>query len=91
MLLTDLLSRNFLPESGGGQDFQTSNMISFLLVRSTTLENIHRAIETDETMALLMKTIISRWPETKAKLPNQIVPYFASRDKYSVQDELVFK
>ena len=91
MHIADLLSRNFLPESGGGQIFESINMVSFLPVRPTTIEKIQKATVTDEIMQLLSKTITEGWPEDRSKVPNQILPYFTSRDEFSVQNGLIFK
>lgn len=91
MHVADLLSRRFLPENEGGQDFETINMVSFLPVRPSSLEKIQKATADDEVMTLLTEMIMRGWPDTKADLPNQLIPYFASRDEYSVQNGLIFK
>lgn len=58
MHVADFLSRNHLSESGGGQEFESINMVSFLPLQPTRLEKIRRATAEDEAMSLLTETII---------------------------------
>lgn len=81
MHTADLLSRNFLPEDGGRQAFEAINII----------EKIRQATVTDEVLTLLSKSITEGCPEDKLEVPNQTLPYFTSRDEFSVQNVLIFK
>jgi len=47
--------------------------------------------EAKETTQLLTKVISKGWPENKDDLPNQLHPFFSTRDEYSIHDGLIFR
>ena len=70
MFLAETLSRAFLP--AGEQDeseFETINMIKYLLVSEERLLQIQRDTEADESLQVLKVVIQKGWPEHKSNYP----------------------
>ncbi|XP_063595036.1 uncharacterized protein K02A2.6-like [Penaeus indicus] len=91
MHVADYLSRNYLPENGGGQVFENINMLSFVPIQPTRLQKIQRSTLDDEVMNLLIERIVEGWPSSKENVACQLLPYYNNRDGYSVQNGLIFK
>ena len=89
--IADHLSRSHLKTIDGGEEFETINMVSHLPIRREKIDKIRQATKEDEVMSVLIETILCGWPETKADLPIKLMPYFHTRNEYTVQDGLVFK
>ena len=73
------------------RDVESINMLDYLPITSTKLEEIKRATEDDPTMQVLKKTIQNGWPEDRKKIPKEIVPYFSTRDELTEQGGIIFK
>ena len=91
MHIADLLSRSYLSENGGGDEFEFVNAISHLPIRKERLESIRNAVSFDEVLLLLTDMIMYGWPENNSDVPISVMPYYHVRDELSVQDKLVFK
>jgi len=92
MFLADTLSRGFLP--AGEQDeneFETINMMKYVLVSEERLLQIQRDTEADDSLQVLKAMIQKGWQEHKSNVPSVISPYFNMRDEMSIQDGLIFK
>ena len=91
--LADMMSRSFLPAHGqvASSEFETVNAVQFLPMRQERIQKIQLATAQDETLQLLMNTILKGWPEDRLKLSPQLTPYYSMRDELSIYDGLVFK
>ena len=91
MFLADTLSRAHLPcNKQNDSYFETINMMKYLPIFETRLQQIQRDTELDESLLMLKNVINQGWPETKDLLPTAVSPYFNMRDEMSVQDGLIF-
>ena len=89
--VADVLSRAYLTVNEGGSEFEAINMVSYLPIRDERLNKIHEATRLDETLKHLSDVIVNGWPETKDSLRTCLLPYFGSRDEFTIQDGLIFK
>ena len=104
LYLADTLSRAYLAydvdanktesmqqQSDWEKELEQVNMISHLLVASTTLQTIQNATQEDQSLQELQQYIIQGWPDTKYGLPSYITPYYDIRDELTVQQGMVLK
>jgi hypothetical protein len=63
----------------------------FVNIKTETMQQIRRAMLTDETMKQLKEVIHNGWPENKKAVHPLVGPYFHIRDELLVQDDLVYK
>ena len=92
-LLADMMSRSFLSADGQptSSEFESVNGVQFLPMRQERVQKIQLETAKDETLQLLMDTILKRWPEDRSKISPQLTPYYSMRDELSIYDGLVFK
>jgi hypothetical protein len=77
LYLADTLSRAFLPTHTNPQaNIEQISMVDFLPVTNSRVDAIRDATRNDEELALLADVISNGWPDTKADLPPQLLPYF---------------
>ena len=91
MVLADTLSRAFLPNDKGQEEFETVNALSYLTLPQERIDQIRQFTNDDESLQLLKTTIQSGWPVDKSALPISVSPYYHVRDELSVTDGLVFR
>ena len=92
-LLADTMSRSFLPADGQPtpSEFGSVNAVQFLPMRQERGQKIQLETAKDETLQLLMDTILRGWPEYQSKMSPQLSRYYSMRDELSIYDGLVFK
>ena len=92
-LLAHMMSRSFLPADGQltPSEFESVNAIQFLPMREERVQKIQLETAKDETLQLLMDTMLKGWPEDRSKISPQLTPYYSMRDELSIYDGLVFK
>ena len=93
MELADTLSRAYLSDDqdlGSHKDIENVNM-DYLPISEALIRDIQRHTETDESLQVLKRTIVSGWPESKGEVHLLITPYFHFRDELSVQHGVIFK
>jgi len=92
MFLADTLSRAFLPASRQDEkEFETINMMKYLLVSEERRLLIQQDNESDESLQVLKTVIQKGRPEHRSNVRSIISPYFNMRDEMSIQDGLIFK
>ena len=94
MELADTLSRAYLSDDqdlGSHKDIENVNMVDYLPISEALIRDIQRHTETDESLQVLKRTIVSGWPESKGEVHLLITPYFHFRDEHSVQYAVIFK
>ena len=70
MFLADTLFRAHLPcDKQNDSDFETINMMKYLPISETRLQQIQRDTELDQSLQMLKNVINQGWPETKDLLP----------------------
>ena len=91
-LLTDCLSR-----LGNQEDaiklprlhvYQISHQ---LLARSDSLQEIRQATQTNDELALLKHTIMTRWPANIREIPQVLHPYWTFHEELTIEDGLILK
>ena len=93
MELADTLSRTYLPHNETTQfeeEVQTLNMLQDLPVAAARRDDIRAHTANDESLQVLIKVIMSGWPEQKGDVPADVTPYFSIRDELTVQDGIIF-
>ena len=92
MYLADTLSRAYINSSQNNQeDFESVNMVQFLLIREERLSKLKHETKTDKTLQKLASIVADGWSEVKQLIPSELTPYYSFRDKISMQDSLLFK
>ena len=86
MYLADTLSRAYIPEVKVCDFVRES-----LPVSQERWQQLNHASENDYVCQQLRATIQNGWPETKAEVPECVLPYYDSRDELTVQGNLIFK
>ncbi len=94
LFLADTLSRAF-PEYMEGEslhnDLEQVSSITYLPISQERLHEIRSATQADDTMQVLKSVILQGWPDDKADLPSQVMPYFHYHDELTIQDGLIFR
>jgi hypothetical protein len=93
MLLTDLLSRAYIPtaEHPERSEFEYVNTLSFLPISKSQLDQVGAETQRDDTLRALEGVILQGWPEDKKSLPPQVLPYFSMKDELTVEHGLIFR
>ena len=91
MHIADLLSRAYLNEDEGGNEFEFVNAVAHLPIRKERLERIKYAVNNDDVMLKLTNMISNGWPDSKHDVPITVLPYYHVRDELAIQDGLIFK
>ena len=103
MHIADTLSRAHLPESAEGssdievlqtdleQEVKRINMVEFLPISTSHLQEIQRATEHDDSLQTLKAIIMQGWPDAKSDVPSCVHPYFHVRDELAVQNGIIFR
>ena len=84
-----------LPNSESQSEFchqiEDVNLSEHLPITVETLQQFRTVTAKDPNLQLLMKVVLTGWPDHKKAVPPEVQPYFNSRDELTVQDGLVFK
>ena len=94
MELADTLSRAYLPHNEPTrfeEDVQTINMVQDLPLAAARRDDIRAHTANDEGLQVLIKVIMSGWPEQKDEVPVEATPYFHIRDELSVQNGIILR
>ncbi|XP_069128626.1 uncharacterized protein [Argopecten irradians] len=87
LVIADTLSRAYLDEARPRiMDIEVNEDIS-----DKWLREICDATSSDPDLQILMNTIETGWPETRATTPNPCKPYFDVRDTLGIIDGLIVK
>ena len=91
--LADMMKKSSPPADGQANpsEFESVNAVQFLPMRQERVQKIQLETAEDETLHLLMDTILKGWPEDRSKISPQLTPYYSMSDELSVYDGLVFK
>ena len=85
MFLADTLFRTYLPSGAQIEsEFETNNMMNYLPISETRLQQIQRETEQDALLQVLEVVIQHGWAEDKSTLPLLAPPSFDIRDEPSV-------
>ena len=84
--LADMMNRSSPPADGQANpsEFESVNTVQFLPMRQERVQKIQLETAKDETLQLLMNTILKGWPEDRSKISPQLTPYYSMRDELSV-------
>ena len=66
-------------------------MVDFLPIRPERLVMIQKETDKDEVLQMLQTMILSGWSDHVSEIPSVLKPYYCIRDKFSVQNGLIFK
>ena len=94
MYLADTLSRAYIPEvkvCDFVHELEELDHRESLPVSQERWQQLNHASENDYVCQQLRSTIQNGWPETKAEVPECVLPYYDSRDELTVQGNLIFK
>ena len=94
MYLADTLSRAYIPEvkvCDFVHELEELDHRESLPVSQERWQQLNHASENDYVCQQLRATIQNGWPETKAEVPECVLPYYDSRDELTVQGNLIFK
>ena len=95
MYVADTLSRAHQANTGerskAEQETEHVHIAQFLAISEPQLKEIQHETSGDKTLQLLIRTIKTGWPETKAQVPMEIHPYYNIRDELSTNDGVVLK
>ena len=94
MYLADTLSRAYIPEvkvCDFVHELEELDHRESLPVSQERWQQLNHASENDYVFQQLRATIQNGWPETKAEVPECVLPYYDSRDELTVQGNLIFK
>ena len=94
MYLADTLSRAYIPEvkvCDFVHELEELDHRESLPVSQERWQQLNHASENDYVCQQLRPTIQNGWPETKAEVPECVLPYYDSRDDLTVQGNLILK
>ena len=107
MYMADTLSRAYLKNktaqkhdvqdvmninrSRTGQEAEEIDMVSYLPLRDTTIQEIQKHTETDPDLQALATIIKDGWPESKDKVKPQLQCNCPSREELTIQNGVIFK
>ena len=94
MYLADTLSRAYIPEvkvRDFVHELEVLDHRESLPVSQERWQQLNHASENDYVCQQLRATIQNGWPDTKAEVPECVLPYYDSRDELTVQGNLIFK
>ena len=84
-----------IPNSESQSEFchqiEDVNLSEHLPITVETLQQFRIVTAKDPNLQLLMKVVLTGWPDHKKAVPPEVQPYFNSRDELTVQDGLIFK
>lgn len=87
LLIADTLSRAYI------QCLSTKEIVNEPRhhVPDTTIQRVKEELRKDESLQQLKEYILKGFPEEKAKVPNNIKPYFDERHSLTIEDDLIVK
>ena len=88
------LSRTYIPEvkvCDFVHELEELDHRESLPVSQERWQQLNHASQNDYVCQQLRATIQNGWPETKAEVPECVLPYYDSRDELTVQGNLIFK
>jgi len=98
MYLADTLSRAYQspneeePErSETEKEVESIHAVEYLAISEVQLNEIKQETARDSTLQTLKHMILKGWPDSKASVPVEIIPYFNTREELAVQDGIIFK
>jgi len=98
MYLADTLSRAYQspneeePErSETEKEVESIHAVEYLAISEVQLNEIKQETARDSTLQTLKHMILKGWPDSKASVPVEIIPYFNIREELAVQDGIIFK
>ena len=74
-----------------GQEAEEIDMVSYLRLRDTTIQEIQKHTETDPDLQALATIIKDGWPESKDKIKPQLQCNCPSREELTIQNGVIFK
>lgn len=90
MYVADTLSRATQKTEGDKDQFQV-HTLNYLPITNGRLSDFKLYTEKDPSLQQLKETVLNGWPDTKAKLPDAVKPYWNFRDEIGVYDGLLTK
>ena len=91
MHLADLLSRAYLPDTAGANDFDEVNMVTGPSMSEDRIKELKTHTHHDNYLQVLKSVIIQGWPDNKSQVEDEAKPYFHIRDELSCQDGLLYR
>ena len=73
------------------QEAEEIDMVSYLPLRDTTIQEIQKHTETDPDLQALATIIKDGWPESKNKVKPQLHCYYPFREELTIQNGVIFK
>ncbi|KAL9971271.1 hypothetical protein ACROYT_G023777 [Oculina patagonica] len=86
--------RNSQEEAKPEEEVEIIHAKEYLVISEVQLNEIKQANAKDSTLQLLQtlkQMILKDWPDSKASVPVEIIPYFNIREELAVQDGILFK
>lgn len=97
MYLADTLSRAYqspnvkeAERSETEKEVESIHAIKYLAISEVQLNEIKQETAKDSTLQTLKHIILKGWPDSKASVPFEIIPYFNIREELAVQDGIIF-
>lgn len=97
MYLADTLSRAYqspnvkeAERSETEKEVESIHAIKYLAISEVQLNEIKQETAKDSTLQTLKYIILKGWPDSKASVPFEIIPYFNIREELAVQDGIIF-
>jgi len=94
MQLADMLSRTYLPlpnVTPFEAEVQSGNIVQDLPLAAATLDDVQTYTARDDTLQVLTRVILDRWPEDEGDVSTAAMPYFIIRDELSVQNGIILR
>ena len=90
-----MLSRAYLSHTHSNQtdvfrELETINQAQDVRVSETTFQQLKTATSKDQTLQLLMGTVLTGWPENKGSTPVNIHSYYTGPTKMKSQLKMEF-
>ena len=95
MVMSDPLSRAYLDEPPAQTEFcnelKEIVLVEDLPISEARLKEFKEGTASDDTLQILMSTVLEGWPSTLDKVPAEVKPYFQFQDEITAQNGLLFK
>ena len=95
MVMSDPLSRAYLDEPPTQTEYcnelEEIVLVEDLPISEARLKEFKEGTALDDTLQILMSTVLEGWPNTLDEVPAEVKPYFQFRDEITAQNGLLFK
>lgn len=99
--IADMLSRAYLHEKGGEEEHFSISQLQLevesichaehVRMKESTHRKVKNASQTDQTLQVLMSTVLQGWPEHRRDTPTAIHSYWNYRDEITAQDGVLYR